>query len=85
VKNYKMDSNAIKDLLYGGVRELMNNRTYYYHSSVGQQYSHWTDEGQKALVEYMNLIGYKMIETEEAILNQRAKELVLEGLTGKKI
>lgn len=80
-----MDSNAIKDLLYGGVRELMNNRTYYYHSSVGQQYSHWTDEGQKALVEYMNLIGYKMIETEEAILNQRAKELVLEGLTGKKI
>jgi hypothetical protein len=63
----------------------MNNRTYYYHSSVGQQYSHWTDEGQKALAEYMNLIGYKIIETEEAILNQRAKELVLKGLKDEKV
>ena len=80
-----MQTSAIKELMYGGVRELMNNRTYYYHSSVGQQYSHWTDEGQKVLAEYMNLIGYKMIETEEAILNQRAKELVLKGLKGEKV
>jgi hypothetical protein len=85
VKKSKMQTSAIKELMYGGVRELMNNRTYYYHSSVGQQYSHWTDEGQKALAEYMNLIGYKMIETEEAILNQRAKELVLKGLKGEKV
>lgn len=80
-----MQTSAIKELMYGGVRELMNNRTYYCYSSVGQQYSYWTDEGQKALAEYMNLIGYKMIETEEAILNQRAKELVLKGLKGEKV
>jgi hypothetical protein len=80
-----MDSNAIKELMYGGVKELMNNRTYYYYSNVGQNYSHWTEEGQQALAEYMNLMGYKMLEIEEASLNQRAKELVLKGLKGDKV
>jgi hypothetical protein len=85
VKKYKMETSAIKELMYGGVRELMNNRTYYYHSSVGQQYSHWTDEGQQALAEYMNIVGYKMLEIEEVSLNKRAKELVLKGLKGDKV
>lgn len=80
-----MDSNAIKELMYGGVKELMNNRTYYYYSNIGQNYSHWTEEGQQALAEYMNLIGYKMLEIEEASLNRRARDLVLKGLKGETV
>jgi len=85
VINSKMDSNAIKELMYGGVKELMNNRTYYYYSNIGQNYSHWTEEGQQALAEYMNLIGYKMLEIEEASLNRRARDLVLKGLKGETV
>lgn len=80
-----MDDQALKDFIYGGTRELMKNRKYYYHSSVGSHYSHWTEEGTKALADFMNLVGHQMLTNEEADLNKRAKELVLKGLKGEKI
>jgi len=80
-----MDKSAVKDLIFGGINELMRNRHYYYHSSIGQSYSHWTDEGQKALVEYMNVMGWKLREAEEAELKERSKQMVLSGLKGEKI
>jgi len=80
-----MDRQAVKELMYGGVAELMRNRHYFYHSSVGAQYSHWTEEGQKALAEYMTLIGCKMLEAEHEELDKRAKDLVINGLKGKSV
>lgn len=80
-----MDKVAIKEFIYGGVQELMRNRKYYYHSQVGINYSHWTDEGKQALADYMNLIGYKMIEAEEVELRQKAKDMVIKGLKGEKV
>ena len=80
-----MDKQAVKDLMFGGLHELMKNRHYYYHSSVGQNYSYWTDEGKEALCEYMNVMGWKLKEAEEAELNQRAKDLVINGLKGDKV
>jgi hypothetical protein len=80
-----MEQEAIKALLYGGIQELIRNRRYYYFSSVGSQYSHWTEEGTIALAEYMNLISHKMVQSEEALLNKRAKELVIKGLKGETI
>ena len=53
-----MDRQAIKDLVYGGITELMNNRNYFYWSSVGANYSHFTDEGKVALAEFFNAKGY---------------------------
>jgi hypothetical protein len=85
VKKFKMDRHSIKDLMYGALGELMHNRKYYYHSTVGVNYSHWTDEGKEALYEFMNIIAFKMLEAEEAELNQRAKDLVVKGLKGDKI
>ena len=41
-----MQKGAIKDLVYGGLEEIKNNRNYYYHSSVGFGYSHLTDEAK---------------------------------------
>ncbi len=80
-----MDRQAAKELMYGGVHELMHNSKYYYHSRVGVNYSHWTEDGVKALSEYMNMMAYKMLEAEEAELNQRAKDLVVKGLKGETI
>lgn len=80
-----MNKTAVKDLIFGGINELMRNRNYYYHSSVGQGYSYWTDEGKEALVEYMNVMGWKLKEAEEADLKERSKQLVINGLKGEKV
>lgn len=80
-----MDKQAVKDLMFGGIHEMMRNRNYYYHSSVGQNYSYWTDEGKEALVEYMNVMGWKLKEAEEADLVKRSKELIIKGLKGETV
>jgi hypothetical protein len=80
-----MEKDAIKDIMFGSLVELMRDRKYYYFSSVGPTYCHFTDEGKEALLEYMNLMGAKLYEAEEASLNKRAKELVIKGLKGEKV
>ena len=78
-----MQKGAIKDLVYGGLEEIINNRNYYYASSVGFGYNHFTDEGKIALCEFMDLMAYKIREAENADLDRRAKEQVLEQLKKK--
>ena len=78
-----MDRTAIKDLLYGGMMELMRNRQYYYNSDVNSTYNSWTEEGKAALAEYMTLVAGKMWEAEQVELNSRAKELVIKELKSK--
>jgi hypothetical protein len=85
VKKYKMDMGAVKELLFGGVQQLAKDRRFYYHSTVGVEYSYWTEEGHKALAEYMNLMVCQMLKAEEKELNQRAKNLVINGLKGETI
>ena len=80
-----MDKQAVKDAMFGGIMEMMRNRKYYYFSSVGGNYSHWTDEGKEALQEYMQIISYKLWEAEEADLKNRSKEMVLKGLKGEEV
>ena len=79
-----MNRDAIKDFMYGGVMELMKNPAYYYYSSVGPEYCHWTEEGEIALAEYMAMVARQMIVTEKKELDQRAKDMVLTGLKGEK-
>jgi hypothetical protein len=76
---------AIKDLFYGGVVEIMNNRNYYYKSSVGSEYNHLTEAGIKVMSDYMNVMAGMIADAEEASLNKRAKDLVISGLKGEKV
>jgi hypothetical protein len=78
-----MDKRAVKDLTYGGLMEMINNRDLYYKSSVGRDYSHFTDAGKQAVAEYMELMAWKMIQAEEAELDRRAKEMVMKELKGQ--
>ena len=75
-----MKKGAIKDLCYGGLLELLNNRNFYYHSSVGAGYSHLTEEGKEAVIEFMNVVAWKMKEAENTDLDVRAKRQVLDAL-----
>ena len=76
---------AVKDLFYGGVMEILSNRHYYYHSSIGSEYSHFTDAGKEAMAIYLNTMAGMMIKAEEASLNKRAKDLVINGLKGETV
>jgi hypothetical protein len=75
-----MQKSAIKDLVYGGMEEILNNRSYYYHSSVGRDYSHLTEDGKVAVVEFMDLMAWKIKQAEDEDLNARAKQQVLAQL-----
>ncbi len=78
-----MQKAAIKDLVYGGLQEIMNNSNYFYRSSVGKDYSHLTERGKEAVVEYMDLMAWKIWQAEQEDLDRRAKEQVLKELKGK--
>jgi hypothetical protein len=79
-----MERSAAKDLIYGGIQELMRNRDYYYHSSVNVDYSHWTELGIGALAEFLNSMAWIMQRAEEEYLDKRAKVMVLNTLKGEK-
>jgi hypothetical protein len=78
-----MDKAAVKDIVYGGLEELLNNNRYYYHSSIGRDYSHFTDLGRQAVSEFMDIMAYKIREANEVDLDDRAKKQVLDGLKFK--
>ena len=78
-----MEKGAIKDLVYGGVEEILNNNRYYYHSSVGAGYSHLTDAGKEAVTEFMDMVAWKIKEANEKDLDNRAKKQVLDQLKKK--
>jgi hypothetical protein len=75
-----MQKSTIKDICYGGLLELVNNDRYYYHSSVGAGYSHLTEEGKQAVMEFVDMIAFKMKQAECDDLDRRAKQAVLAQL-----
>lgn len=78
-----MDKQALKDILYGSLREIAQDSRYYHHSSFGGKYSRWTVEGEKVIMEVVGAWVEKMLETEAQILDKRAKELVINELKTK--
>ena len=75
-----MEKQAIKELMYGGINELMQNRRYYYNSNIGKNYSHWTDEGKVAMESFMREMTQYIYDAEQRSLNERAKEQTLQAL-----
>ncbi len=75
-----MEKGALKSLIYGGLEEIIRDPRYYYHSSVGENYSHFTDSGREAVQEFMGTMAYKIRAAEEADLERRAQEQTLKAL-----
>lgn len=75
-----MEKQAIKELIYGGINELMQNSRYYYHSNVGSDYSKWTPDGKLAVQEFLEQITKFIHDAEQAALDDRSKDILLKTL-----
>jgi hypothetical protein len=75
-----LEKQALKNILYGSIAELANDRRYYHYSEFGQRYCYYTDDGEKAVMEILQTWTHKVLEAERASLDKRAKELVLKEL-----
>ena len=82
VKFGSMRKSAVKDQLYGSIVEMMNNRELFYKSDIGKnhEYSNWTDEGRKALMEFVESHSKRILTAEEELIRNRAKEMTFEAL-----
>ncbi len=78
-----MEKAALKDILYGGVSELIRNSKYYRHSPIGQDYCRFTEEGEVALKQFMQSMSVLLYVAEEKDLDKRAKDMVIRGLKGE--
>jgi len=78
-----MDKKFLKDVTYGSLLEIVGNPDYYYHSSVGKEYSHLSDEGEQAVIDFAKIIAYNMLEVRDQEDIQRSRDIVLNELKGK--
>lgn len=83
VKRSNMHKSAIKHVIYGGLSELVNDKKFYYVSSLGAGYSHFTDDGKLAVAELIELVAYEIVQADTADLYDRAKQQVLAALKGQ--
>ena len=78
-----MDKQALKNLLYGSIAELAKDSKYYNNSPFGGKYCYYTEAGEKAVMEILQIWTAKILEEEQQLLDKRAKDLVLKGLKGE--
>lgn len=76
-----MTEHDIKNVLYGAIRELTKDRTYYYPSSYRP---HFTEEGHALIKDMMDLYAEKIQQAIQSADEQRAKDLVFNSLKDEK-
>jgi hypothetical protein len=79
-KNFDIKRSMNKDLVYGGLLELSRNRLVWHESTVSAEYSHLTEDGQKAIIHVVENMfrGLQIIHQQE--VKEEAKRQTLESL-----
>ena len=75
-----MRSNDVEKMLVGSIKEIVKDRKYFYYSTVGAEYCHLTEEGNRAIIDAVNLLGSRMLVALEKEDVERSKQLVLDEL-----
>lgn len=79
----RMKTKDVEKMIVGSIKEILRDRNYYYHSSIGADYCHLTESGERAILDIINVLGSRMALALEQEDIQRSKELVLNELKGK--
>jgi hypothetical protein len=74
---------AIERQLIGGILEMTRDDKLFYRSDVGgrHEYSHWTDQGQAILVEFLSDMTRKLLTGQDAEFQEKVKQLTWKNLT----
>lgn len=75
-----MRSQDVEKMLVGSIKELLKDKRYFYYSNIGAEYCHLTDEGKRAILDTVNLLGSRMVVALEKEDVERSKQLVLDEL-----
>ena len=78
--NFDIKRSMNKDLVYGGLLELSRNRLVWHESTVSAEYSHLTEDGQKAIIHVVENMfrGLQIIHQQE--VKEEAKRQTLDAL-----
>lgn len=71
---------VLPNQVYAGLFEILKDQRLYYYSKVGAEYCHLTEEGEKAVVTWINTMGPQMHKMDQAVLDARAKQMVVNEL-----
>ena len=70
-------------MIIGSIKEIIRDRQYFYHSTVGPDYCHLTEEGKDAIIDVINILGSRLLKAEAEEDIERSRQLVLNELKGK--
>ena len=75
-----MRTQDVEKMIIGSIKEILKDRKYFYYSNVGPDYCHLTDEGNRAILNAINLLGSRMVVAQEKEDVERSKQMVLDEL-----
>ena len=73
-------SSLHKRQVYVGLLEIIKDSKYYYHSKVGADYCHFTEDGKAAVLDYLSQVAPHMLKKDQEALEALAKQLVWDEL-----
>ena len=79
IKGNYMD-NLLKKQFSAGMMEIIKDKELYYTSSIDSKYNKLTEKGQQAVLDYVTMMAPHILEKEEEMLVNKAKQLVFEEL-----
>lgn len=82
-KKSSMNKQILKDMMYGCLKELGENNSLYYHSTLSREYSHLTDKGRDPAIEILEEFVHKIREVEEQAYEDRKKKDTFDALKGE--
>lgn len=71
-----MKTELLKEQVYSSILTILNDPKCYYTSNVDYNNNYFYAVGKAALVEWIELVAPKILEIEDARLEQRAKDHV---------
>lgn len=73
----------VERMIVGSIKEILKDKQYFYDSAIGPEYCHLTDEGHRAIIDLVNVLGSRLLKAEAEEDIERSKQLVLDQLKGK--
>ena len=83
IRRRSMMTRDLEKMLVGTIKELLKDRQYFHKSTVGPEYCHLTEEGNRAILTAINLLGPRLMLAIDKEDIERSKQLVLNELKGK--